>query len=528
MLSLVMVLSFSVPSFAASITSTQSGSNTASSDVKANYTPTPDEAIWGVSADDLKIGSGTLKEAIDAAEENSNVKYIMLKENVTTENGFNITDGTFTLDLNSCVVSSPSIVFFVFGEDVDVTFTDSSEGKNGKVATSGTATNAVVASEGKATFNEGKYESNYSTVALVSTSASVEINGGTFTATSGWAVDNSFGTLVINGGTFTGMETAVNSGSNSISTTVNGGEFTEGYNGQFTYGAGKLDFSGFTGTLAGITVYNSVADLEVGDSTIKLPTGYGFSTDNTNVVTTLTAYTKYTIISAGSTTPETKAVITGVSITVDGTLYTTGNVTIKPTSGNVTLTVSGTNLSEEGGADAKVYFASGVSDSLSSGWWEFNDEKTTASRTVKVSNFDDTTTAYEIKYSNDGGTNLTNTGIYVIYQAETTSVEITWGSMTFTYSDEQVSGADKGWTCEDGSNKVTVKNSGTVKVKADVVYTPEADYSTITGSFDVSSATLSKDDSAADFLLTLSGKPEKSLDNEIIGKITVTITKATD
>lgn len=243
---------------------------------------------------------------------------------------------------------------------------------------------------------------------------------------------------------------------------------------------------------------------------------------------------------------EAPATITGVSIKVGETTYTSGQtVTLTPTSGNVTLIVTGTNL--KNGTDRNaVTYASGIAVNMDSEVyeWTVNDEGTEASKTVILSQFENCTSAFELQYSNDGWSTWTNTGIYVLYQSETTSVEITWGNMTFTYSDEQVNGADKGWTCDTGANKVTVENKGTVSVKAEVSFTKSTTAENITnvsGTFDKSEATLISSASAsgsagtsggfsttATFTLTLTGKPDGALDGATIGSVTVTITKASD
>ena len=106
---------------------------------------------------------------------------------------------------------------------------------------------------------------------------------------------------------------------------------------------------------------------------------------------------------------------------------------------------------------------------------------------------------------------------------EVTSAEITWGSMSFTYTDGE-NGAKGAWsvdgTAEDAGT-VTVKNTGTATVTVSAVYTPETAYAEITGTLG-EEKTLAAAESGT-FTLTLSGKPNKALNGEKIGTVTVTI-----
>jgi len=112
-----------------------------------------------------------------------------------------------------------------------------------------------------------------------------------------------------------------------------------------------------------------------------------------------------------------------------------------------------------------------------------------------------------------------------------TSAEITWGSMSFTYSDEQVeqtdgSTADKGW--DDGETGwVTVKNTGNTTFTAQAAYASYDGYESITGSFDPASKELAIGENYT-FTLKLSGKPAKVLSGDKIGKVTITINEAAE
>lgn len=79
------------------------------------------------------------------------------------------------------------------------------------------------------------------------------------------------------------------------------------------------------------------------------------------------------------------------------------------------------------------------------------------------------------------------------------SVEISWGSMEFTYTD-----ASKGtwnpvdhkydgvkvaeWSCAEGENKIEVKNHSNADVSVQLSYTPNSGYGEITGTFKNSSS----------------------------------------
>lgn len=81
------------------------------------------------------------------------------------------------------------------------------------------------------------------------------------------------------------------------------------------------------------------------------------------------------------------------------------------------------------------------------------------------------------------------------------SVDIVWGSMEYKYTvssegtwdpeTHSFKDATEGeWTCNEGEDEVTVRNHSNAPVKAAFSYTPEADYNTITGNFDETTANL--------------------------------------
>lgn len=120
------------------------------------------------------------------------------------------------------------------------------------------------------------------------------------------------------------------------------------------------------------------------------------------------------------------------------------------------------------------------------------------------------------------------------------SVDITWGSMAFTYSEGSSptwnpathtysSGGAGGWS--NSGNTITVTNHSNAQVTANLTYTPEAGYDGISGSFDKTEmdlatavdtpVTSAPTDTAA---LTLSGTLASTLtDPTTVGTIRVTI-----
>ena len=168
----------------------------------------------------------------------------------------------------------------------------------------------------------------------------------------------------------------------------------------------------------------------------------------------------------------TPAEITGVSITVDGVPYTSGNVTITPTS-TIIYTVTGTNFANLS-ADNVVSYASGSLDTLHNGGWTIDTETNTATRDFSDSiSWFDACDNYEVRYSNDGdvGSAYVGTGIYLTYDdttggeedttpAEITGVSITVDGVTYTEGDVTI-------TPETESIIVTVTGNNFAKLSAD-------------------------------------------------------------
>ena len=143
-----------------------------------------------------------------------------------------------------------------------------------------------------------------------------------------------------------------------------------------------------------------------------------------------------------------------------------------------------------------------------------------------------------------GSESTTVKGTYVSGGSATPvySVDITWGSMEFTYTDADSGtwnpethsydgGAVASWSCEDGANVITVTNHSNVAVTADLSYEAATGYSGITGSFSDSSlnlptavGTTRENAPTKTATLTLSGAlPSDTAANTQIGTVKVTL-----
>lgn len=124
--------------------------------------------------------------------------------------------------------------------------------------------------------------------------------------------------------------------------------------------------------------------------------------------------------------------------------------------------------------------------------------------------------------------------------SSTVSIDVSWGSMEFTYNDgtwddENHKWINNGWkpTTTD-SNLITVKNTGTTDVKMQLSYNPKSSYNSLNGTFvDSSNAvidsaiSLNADGMERKYWFNISGTTEtRWTDNYItVGTITLTITE---
>jgi len=122
------------------------------------------------------------------------------------------------------------------------------------------------------------------------------------------------------------------------------------------------------------------------------------------------------------------------------------------------------------------------------------------------------------------------------------SVDVTWGSMEFIYTDdfdgnwnpENHTYKDSKaayWSYAEGANKIAVTNHSNTAITASLTYTPKAGYSGITGSFSQNNivvqtavGTLPSNAPTGSSNLTLSGALDKNVAaSTVIGTVTVTI-----
>ena len=122
------------------------------------------------------------------------------------------------------------------------------------------------------------------------------------------------------------------------------------------------------------------------------------------------------------------------------------------------------------------------------------------------------------------------------------SVDITWGSMSFKYTDASdgtwdpsshtyKDGSAGQWSCDEGANVITVKNHSNAGVTVNFAYNPESTYSGITGTFSAS-ASLSLENAegtkvdnapSGSVSLGLDGALDTTASNAKIGTVTVTL-----
>ena len=115
----------------------------------------------------------------------------------------------------------------------------------------------------------------------------------------------------------------------------------------------------------------------------------------------------------------------------------------------------------------------------------------------------------------------------------TTSANIVWGSMAFTYTDGE-NGAEGAWSNDgsDGAGTVTVTNTGTTTFTATAEYKPEDAYAEINGYFAENFATASAEIDSGNsytFTLELNGEPNKAITaGTKIGSVTISINEAAE
>lgn len=220
---------------------------------------------------------------------------------------------------------------------------------------------------------------------------------------------------------------------------------------------------------------------------------------------------------------EERAKITGVTVSVDGTVYTSGNIKLSPTSRDVVFTVTGTNFKNLN-ARNQLCVAEGWRYSGDDENWVVDADKNTAVVTIEDISLFESCDGYKVSYSNDGGGTGIDTGISITYDKPAISVDLTWGSLTFTYSDEIVDGMEAGWSCENNTDLINIANNGVMPIQAEAEYTADESYADISGTFSPNSVLLAGNTSEG-MRLVLSGKPGDVLTGNEIGTVTVRIKK---
>jgi len=129
-------------------------------------------------------------------------------------------------------------------------------------------------------------------------------------------------------------------------------------------------------------------------------------------------------------------------------------------------------------------------------------------------------------------------GTWSVYTPSTpavTSAEITWGSLSFTYTDGE-NGAEGAWSNDgtDGAGTVTVKNTGVTTFTAQPVYTAETVYDKIVVRFynseesesPISMGFVLDSNETVTIIMKLFNKPEKAIPaGTKIGTVTIRITE---
>lgn len=113
------------------------------------------------------------------------------------------------------------------------------------------------------------------------------------------------------------------------------------------------------------------------------------------------------------------------------------------------------------------------------------------------------------------------------------SVEITWGAMEYTYVDGQWNKDThqydgRGWTPDTSEgDQIRVKNTGKEAVAARFAYKPGDGYGSIGGSFAKDNGSIEEDSlqptEETNVQLQLHNKPNKNMDKETVGTVTITI-----
>ena len=199
----------------------------------------PDEALWG-TADNLSQ-SGTLKEALEAADKNKEITYIKLNTDVVLTEELTVIYGSFTLDINGKNLSlDGSVNDSIWNSPIDVC-----SGKN--IIFEDTAENKGTISSPGVAVSVGYGSAEFKNINLVGGSYGVAVSSGSYAEFDGANIKgNTYGGIISDGEV------------NLISGTVSG----EGYGIRLTMADSKLKVSGgeIDGKLYDISFVNGTVD----------------------------------------------------------------------------------------------------------------------------------------------------------------------------------------------------------------------------------------------------------------------------
>lgn len=519
-LALVMLFSLSIPAFADTVTSTETGSNSKSKNVTASYTPsssTEEKAVITSVSIEVKDKDGKTVSptgTLYTIKKDYTVTYTVIGTNLDKGSGqvYVKYERTTTSDINKFTWTINSNGTIATREILASNFTGTT-----------TAFEVEYSNDKQATWTKAGFSIIYvddtteekATITGLSI-AVVDENGATVTAVDGvYTIKSDYKvTFTVTG---TNLDKATND--NVVWCYKSGAVYVNTAAG-WTFTADKgtitLDGSRFSTTTEEYEIkYTNEGDVE---GATWVPTGIK-------------------VIYGGESEIPNKPVITGVVVKMGDKTYASGEtLTLTSTSGVVTFIVKGENLNNINDNKHMIRIGS-FTDTVKTTTWTINATGTEATKDIDIKTKEDiknVTAAQEVKYTNDGMSVITGTGIYILYQADTISVDITWGAMSFTYSDEKVDGTEKGWSCEDGANKITVTNNSSSVIGAVASYTAETAYSGITGSFVDSNGeaiesgagqlSTSVTNKSMDFYLVLAGKPSAAITaGTKIGQVTITI-----
>lgn len=334
----------------------------------------------------------------------------------------------------------------------------------------------------------------------------ITVSGGSFELAGG-VVSNSAGNgISVSGGAFSMTGGAVKA---TINETV------------ICYGIavsdGEASLSG--GTVNGRTygLYVTGGEISVGGSSAI--TGGERRVNGVNGGTGISMYGGTVVISGGQITGIFSQNSAGYGVYVeDGTLAVSGgnirgeSYGLRVTDRNYSITLSGGIIE---GEVYHIWTANGVvSNFLAQGCYYYNENGAQLTGDGR-------------SFRSDGYVTVKNPG------AEVVSVDVTWGSLDFTYTDggwnpETHTYGDGGWRASDeGGDKITVANTGEAEVS--VSYRYRQINTAFSGSFaDAAGNALESSVSLAsgeetEAILSLEGKPRTGLDADILGQVTVTI-----